>query len=438
MCSTLSGFKGEFLAFVAGFDAALLAPGDLSGALACAGAIEKAASALSALIAARMARLGKASSSRHQAARCLAQASGTSLKEAEGAIEAAEKMASQPELCAAARLGQLSRAQAAIVSAAASANPAATGALLSKAATGALSELACEAARARAAAGDPGAQREALHRARSLRSYTDPSGTWHLHAQGLPEDGAKVMAALQPKAGRLFDEARCQGRREPPEAYAFDALVELATSGAGGTPPAEVVFRVDLEAFLRGYPAEGEVMEVAGFGPASAEAIKDVLEHGTPFLKAVITKGRDVAGVAHLGRRPNAHQRTALDWLYPTCAAEGCGVRADFCETDHRRPWSESHFTLLSLLDRLCRTHHKMKTHEGWALVKGKGKRPFVGPADPRHPRFSFSAGGRKDGGAGTGPAGLANSPASERAGPPARRASGEGAASNSLTLTDD
>ncbi len=198
-----------------------------------------------------------------------------------------------------------------------------------------------------------------------------------------------MMAAIEPIADRLFDEARRQSRREPPEAYAIDALVRLATSGGGGTPPAEVLFGVDLDAFFRGYPADGEVIEVAGFGPTSAQAVTDVLEHGSPFLKAVMTKGKDVVGVVHLGRRPNAVQKTALDWLYPTCAVEGCGVRTDWCETDHREPWAKTRSTLLDLLDRLCRAHQKMKTNEGWSLVEGKGKRPFVSSQDPRHPRFN-------------------------------------------------
>jgi len=397
MCSTLSGLKEQILVFAAGFDAGELAPSELDEALSCAGAIEKAASTIGALIAARLAKVGKAGTARRQAARRLAQASGTSLRDAEEAIEAAEKMASQPDLEAAARQGKLSRAQVGIVSAVAGANPAAVGALVDKAVVGTLSELAGEAARARAAGIDPAKRHEELRRARSLRSYTDSFGLWHLHAQGLPEQGAKIMAALQPTTDRLFGQARRQGERELPEAYAFDALVELATSAGGGEPPAEVAFRVDVEALFRGYPADGEVMEVAGLGPVSSQAVKDLLEHGTPFLKAILTRGADVVGVAHLGRRPNSHQASALDWLYPTCAAQGCGVRTDWCETDHRKPWAETHFTLLALLDRLCRAHHKMKTHEGWALVEGVGKRPFVPPSDPRHPRF----GRRSDGGAG-------------------------------------
>lgn len=389
MCQELGGVRAAFARFAGSFDPGVISPDDLPETLEDLGAIEKTAAALGAMVAARMAKLGKPGKSRKQAVRRLARASGTSVKEAERALGTAEDMASQPEVEAAARAGRLSRQQAAIVSGAAAANPEATGSLLGTAATGSLSELAGEAARAKAAVSDPETRREEVRRARSLRSYTDASGTWHLHAQGLPEDGATVMAAVQPIADRLFAQAREEGRREAPEAYAFDALVELATSGGGGTSPAEVVFRVDLDAFFRGYPTGDEVIEVAGFGPTSVQAVADVLEQGTPFLKAVITKGKDVVGIVHLGRRPNAYQKTALDWLFPTCAAEGCGVRTAWCETDHREPWAKTHFTVLDLLDRLCRAHHAMKTNEGWALVEGKGKRAFVPPSDPRHPRFA-------------------------------------------------
>jgi hypothetical protein len=44
------------------------------------------------------------------------------------------------------------------------------------------------------------------------------------------------------------------------------------------------------------------------------------------------------------------------------------------------------------LLDKLCRFHHRLKTNEGWALVEGTGKRDFVPPDDPRHPRHKRRA----------------------------------------------
>ncbi len=72
---------------------------------------------------------------------------------------------------------------------------------------------------------------------------------------------------------------------------------------------------------------------------------------GGPILKAVVTKGKDVVNVTHLGRRPNAAQQTALDWLFPSCAAEGCGTRAAHLQSDHRVDWSKVHVTVLDLLD---------------------------------------------------------------------------------------
>jgi hypothetical protein len=72
---------------------------------------------------------------------------------------------------------------------------------------------------------------------------------------------------------------------------------------------------------------------VVGLGPVPVQVVRDIMEGGSPFLKAVLTKGKDIVGVAHLGRR-----------------------------------------------------HHALKTHEGWSLVEGRGKRAFVPPGDPRHP----------------------------------------------------
>jgi hypothetical protein len=44
---------------------------------------------------------------------------------------------------------------------------------------------------------------------------------------------------------------------------------------------------------------------------------------------------------------------------------------------------------VFDLLDRLCTHHHDLKSIEGWGLVAGRGKRRFVPPDDPRHPRHT-------------------------------------------------
>ncbi len=144
--------------------------------------------------------------------------------------------------------------------------------------------------------------------------------------------------------------------------------------------------RVDLAALLRGRPLEGEVCEICGFGPVAVSAVRDLLDTSDPFLAAVVTRGEEVASVAHLRRRPNAAQQTALEWLYPSCAVEGCSA-STWLENDHRLDWATSKLTVVDLLDRLCSHHHDRKTLDGWSLVQGRGKRAFVPPEDPRHPR---------------------------------------------------
>ncbi|MGH9211785.1 MAG: hypothetical protein ACRD2C_14030, partial [Acidimicrobiales bacterium] len=58
-------------------------------------------------------------------------------------------------------------------------------------------------------------------------------------------------------------------------------------------------------------------------------------------------------------------------------------------ENDHREDWAKTHVTRLAALDPLCPHCHRLKTHHRWALVAGTGRRAFVPPNDPRHPKNS-------------------------------------------------
>jgi hypothetical protein len=118
--------------------------------------------------------------------------------------------------------------------------------------------------------------------------------------------------------------------------------------------------------------------------------IDEALAHSDPFIAAVLFKNKNLIGVTHLGRAPTVHQQTALEWIYPTCAAQGCNVKARL-ERDHRIDWAQTHTTTLENLDLLCHHHHMLKTRKNWALASGRGKRPFVPPGDPRHPQGSRS-----------------------------------------------
>ena len=169
------------------------------------------------------------------------------------------------------------------------------------------------------------------------------------------------------------------GRASPPASKQSRRPKKLAGS------PIRVMVRVDLDALLRGAALEGELCEIAGYGPVPVSVVEDLLATENPFIVGILTKAQAVVGVYHHGRHPNAYQRSALDFLYPTCAAEGCSSR-DGLQYDHRHDYAKTHFTAFDLLDRLCGHHHRKKTQEGWALVEGRGKRAFVPPHDSRTP----------------------------------------------------
>jgi hypothetical protein len=367
------------------FDAAVLCARDAEHVVEDAAAIKNMAATIEALAAARVAEtsIWKESGER-SAAHELARKTGTSVGQAKETLETGRKLGDLPATARAAKNGELSSQQTAAISDAAAADPDAEERLLDTAKSGSLGELRDECARTKANACDLEARRRRIHERRCLRSWTDAEGVGNMLLRDNPEVIAETMARVTPVRDRLAKEA---DGHEPLEAYAADALRRVVCGGeARGKPAAKILARVDLAALLRGYPVEDETCELAGNGPVAVSAVRDLIDTGDPFLAAVVTKGKEVVGVAHLGRRPTARQCSALVWLYPTCAAEGCNALT-FLEYDHRDDWANSHRTVFDLLDRLCSHHHDRKTRDGWALVEGRGKRAFVPPDDPRHPR---------------------------------------------------
>src|SRR5829696_8930559 len=167
------------------------------------------------------------------AAEDLAKKSGTSTGQAKESLDTSQRLPDQPSVDGALRRGELSPAQAALISAAAAADPSAEARLVDLASQVSLAELREECARVRAAADpDPEATNRRLHRGRALRRYTDAEGFWTLHAEGTPQAGAAFNTILDPIIDRIFGQARRQGRHEPVEAYGFDALMHLADQAA--------------------------------------------------------------------------------------------------------------------------------------------------------------------------------------------------------------
>ena len=391
---TLVEVRAALERLAAGFDPGLLPAEACARAVADAAAIEKMAATVKSLASAHVAKTDRwRRKGARSAAHDLARSTGTSVREAADAISTGAKLQAMPVLDAAARQGELSPGQAAAIADAASVDPSAEQRLVDKAKFASLAELREECLRTKAAARSGEETHRQIEAGRRLRTFTDGEGAWNLTMRATPEAGAEIMSVLGPLRDRAFDLARREGRAESSEAYAADALVDMARRAAGAAgemqapvTPTKVIVRIDWDALVRGWPIGGEVSEIAGVGPVPVSLVQTMIRSGDAFLAAVVTKGADVLNVAHLGRQPTAKQRTGIEWLSPTCTTEGCNTSAHL-EIDHRHDWADTKLTLLGWLDRLCTFHHARKTRESWALVDGHGKRPMVPPEDPRHPR---------------------------------------------------
>jgi len=310
--------RNAMSAYATRFDPSRVSARDAAGLVVDAAAIKNMAATVEALAAARVAEteLWKRDGDR-SAAHQLARTTGTSVGAAREAIESAQRLEDLPATAAAARRGELSAQQVAAITDAASTNPDVEGRLLQRAHTQSFGELRDDCARAKANATDLEARRSRIHSERRLRDWVDNDGAGNLHLRDNPEVVAGIMATIEPIRDELFNAARKEGRREPQEAYAADALAELARrvdgSRTGGKPSrrTKILARVDLAKLLGTHAVGDEVCEVAGYGPVAPSAIRDLLATEDPFLAAIVTKGEAVVGVAHLGRRPNAHQQSA-------------------------------------------------------------------------------------------------------------------------------
>jgi hypothetical protein len=261
------------------------------------------------------------------AAHFVARQTGTSVHQAVVTLETGAQLEELPATAEAFATGRVSQAQVAEIAPAAAAAPDHEIELL------AVAEEDRNQARLRdrcrsvkASATDALARRNAVHAARAVRTWTDPGGTWHLHANGTPDDGARIMARLDPETEAVFAEARKAGVRDAVEAYRWDALVRIAeTTGDGrARSRAHLFVNVDAEKLTHGDTAPG-VCEIKGIGPVPVATARELM--GDALLTILVKKGIDVTTIAHDGSKtmPVAVRRTVLA-RDPECVVDVCSA----------------------------------------------------------------------------------------------------------------
>jgi hypothetical protein len=317
---------------VVGLEPEALAADAAAGLVDTFATIEKLAGAGKALAARRVAdsNLWRVTGER-SAAHWLARRAGASVGAAMATLETASRLGELPGVDRALRAGELSSVQANEIAAAAGADAGAEAELVEVARRDGVAGLRDRCRRVRAvAAPDEMARHRAIHASRSLRHWSDPDGAGRLQGRFTAEGLAELLVALEPFEAEAFRMARDDGRREGFDAYRADALLALARAGRDGggsesRPRNTVHVVIDHAALLRGRAEPGERCEVAGVGSVPVGVVRSLLDDA--FVTAVVSDGVEVSTVAHLGRRPTAHQRTALQVRDPECVVPGCHLR---------------------------------------------------------------------------------------------------------------
>jgi hypothetical protein len=250
----------------------------------------------------------------------VARATGVGVAEARRAMELADALVHVPEVDAAVRQGVLTTSQAGSILEAVDVNPGAVSRLLDAASDGPVA-LRREVVKVRSEVEDDSRRAARQHARRFLKMWTSDDGMLDGRFSLPPEQGARLKTVLDAEVDRVFRTNRTDGVREPVEAYAADALVNLMTSAKGAKGPRTSVHVViDRDALLRGNTLEGERCEIPGVGPVNAAWVRGML--GDAFVTFVIANGKDIHTVVHAGRHIPAEIKTAL-LAGKECAIEG-------------------------------------------------------------------------------------------------------------------
>ncbi len=378
-----------FLSTVSRFAPADASAEDCVLVTAAAARVEKAASGLRVLVAARAVACGA-----HKRAgvadpsRWVARQAGTTNRQAKEALAAAASIGEHPATKAALLSGQISLPQAQEITKVADELPGHEAALLAVARGADLTTLRDEVRERRLQATPVGDLHRRQLAARRFRHWRDGLGMVVFEGALPPQTGIPFVARIEREAARLHREAKRRGEPRRFEVYAADALVGLCSGGGADRKGAatDLVIVCDMYAWRRGHTHDAETCHLIGGGPVPVGAAKELAKDA--FLKIVLHDGKDIQKVKHVGRRYTAELLTALD-LGPAPSFSGracahCGQRGYGLQRDHAIPVASTGPTAIANLQDLCYRCHTEKTERDRLAGRLGKKAKARGPGPPR------------------------------------------------------
>lgn len=136
---------------------------------------------------------------------------------------------------------------------------------------------------------------------------------------------------------------------------------QATTATAGVTVSIDVVAPVDT--LLAGGDEPGELV---GYGPISADVVRELAEDAT-WRRWVTDGDGTVVARSTCRYRPTTAMVELLRARDGTCRFPTCRRRVSACDLDHVIPWPDGPTDIRNLVP-LCRHHHRLKHSAGWRV----------------------------------------------------------------------
>jgi hypothetical protein len=318
------------------------------------------------------------------AADWVARHAGTDPERARDGLETAARLGECPAVAAGLQAGRLSDAQASVLVDALAVRPELEEQLVEFAGQHSLRRLREECRLVKSVSRSAAEESAEVHRNRTLKLWTGRDGSFRFSGSAPGPAGAEFMARIEERKAKLLDAARKEGRREPFEALALDALMQLVTEERGGgttrfRPKTMMIVHVAYEALVRGSLVDGEVCEIRGVGAIPLDVARRLASDS--ILRVLVTKGAQPMAVTPGVRTIPRALRILLEARDKVCAIRGCDVSRGL-QIDHCVDFALLGPTDLENCAPLCRVHHDMKTYLGFRRVRGEDGEWILVPPD--------------------------------------------------------
>jgi hypothetical protein len=178
-------------------------------------------------------------------------------------------------------------------------------------------------------------------------------------------DGSEVKFARSMSDNSEVSRTIDQKRADALSTICSNFLSEISETVTPQRRPLTVNVTIDLPTLLGLAENPGQL---AGYGPIPAAVARELASDAK--WKRFITEPQ-TGNLLDYGRESYEPPQNLKDFLIArdrTCRFPGCRRSALLSDLDHAQSWESGGSTSPDNIGALCRRHHRLKTHDGWAI----------------------------------------------------------------------